>query len=659
MAHLEISDQLLEKINTICDQEGITVEDWLNQQVAIANDEQTSAQTSIDDLKQLLASGSAYVWSVAIDENGVARYTYVSSAVETITGYPLEFYLKDVNNWMNTVHPDDTLRIRAEVAEMVTQLDTTYYQEYRIIRPDQTVRWLGVHILVTDVTNETYRLDGIVFDITQYRMALQDLQKIEARWRSLVANIPSVLFEFDLDGIIQYINYSSTEDQVADILGTHYLDYASPADKIRVPRYVEQVIITGEPVSYETQGIDGTWYSVKVGPVKQDGRVTSILMLLNDISELKQAELNLKNVQYFMDQAERIAKMGSFDWNLVNETIDWSRNLYKVLGLPDSNDQEAFSNIIHPEDFNDVMRDYQELFTNKYTTYQIEYRIVRSDSSVRHVKTVLEPRYNEDGQAERVIGYTQDVTDMRAAKALELERTRLALQLDQERKSAQLRAKLISIISHEFRTPLTIILASISMLANYQDRLSPEKQSQKITSITQQVDYLDQLLDQISTLSKANLGFLEYHPTQTNIADLCKRVIEQMSHAAQDLHEINLELNLQHADVNLDAKLMTHALTNLLSNAIKYSPTGSPIKLQVNETSTKWEFCVIDQGIGIPPEEQEQLREPFNRASNVGNIRGTGLGLSIVDEVAKQHAGHLEIISKVDEGSTFKIILPK
>ena len=221
-----------------------------------------------------------------------------------------------------------------------------------------------------------------------------------------------------------------------------------------------------------------------------------------------------------------------------------------------------------------------------------------------------------------------------------------------------MKEQLLSIISHEFRIPLSIIMSSSAILTKYYDRLPAEQRKEKIANIMRQIHRLDEMLEDVSTLSVGNRGFLQYHPEPTNVISLCHLIIDEIADTMTTNHKLELKCSVQSGQATLDKKLMYHALTNLISNAVKYSSQGGEIKLSVTQTAAEWKFSVEDHGMGIPESDQSALFTPFNRAGNVGNIAGTGLGLFIVREIAERHGGSVRVESQVGVGSTFTIVIP-
>lgn len=270
----------------------------------------------------------------------------------------------------------------------------------------------------------------------------------------------------------------------------------------------------------------------------------------------------------------------------------------------------------------------------------------------------FQPVYMDHSEPSAVQIISHDITERKQAEQLEAERVRLTLQLEKEQAFAAQRARLFSIISHEFRTPMTIIQSSSEILSKYHDQLSHEKRQEKTANITAQIRHLDRMLDEIDMLSQANHGFLNYRPQPIQVEKMCRDVLNHLQDSLQPNRSLTLDVTSKDNIALVDEQLMHHALTNLVSNAIKYSPHGGAIHLAVEQTSDMWLFSVHDSGIGIPEKDKREIFQPFHRASNVGSIKGTGVGLAVVKEVAERHGGSVAFESQVDIGSTFTIFIP-
>lgn len=239
----------------------------------------------------------------------------------------------------------------------------------------------------------------------------------------------------------------------------------------------------------------------------------------------------------------------------------------------------------------------------------------------------------------------------------------LKQKLAQEQELNELKLRLFSMISHEFRTPLTVILASSQLLADVLEPQISKFQLKNLYRIQASTKLMNQLLTDILTLTRAEAGKLECRPTWIDIEAFCLNLLEDLQSSSswqQTLPPPNLEFfsSGRCYKVYLDEKLLYSVLANLLLNAIKYSPTGKPIRLELVCDSSLLTFVVQDQGIGMTPTEQLQVFQPFYRSENVKNTPGTGLGLAVVKKCIELQQGHIRLESELGKGTTFWVTIP-
>ncbi|MHC5726543.1 MAG: PAS domain-containing sensor histidine kinase [Nostoc sp.] len=230
--------------------------------------------------------------------------------------------------------------------------------------------------------------------------------------------------------------------------------------------------------------------------------------------------------------------------------------------------------------------------------------------------------------------------------------------LAKERQFSDLKSRLLTITSHEFRTPLATIHSSAELLEHYRHLWNDERQNTHLRRIQTSVMHITQLLNDLLVLSQDEIGKLELNPTPLNLVEFCRDLIEELQQSDRSQHAIVFSGECQCTEVNLDAKLLRQILSNLFSNCLKYSPIGSTVKFSVTSANHQAIFQTQDSGIGIPPSDIEHIFEPFHRASNAGNIPGMGLGMSIVKQAVDLHGGEITVESAIGAGTTFTVILP-
>ncbi|MEC4814799.1 MAG: ATP-binding protein [Scytonema sp. PMC 1069.18] len=242
----------------------------------------------------------------------------------------------------------------------------------------------------------------------------------------------------------------------------------------------------------------------------------------------------------------------------------------------------------------------------------------------------------------------------------EIERQQAEVQkriLVQEKELSELKLCFFSMASHEFRTPLSLILGSAQLLMEDTQNWSLEKKHTNLERIQSAARIMNQLLSDMLTLTKAEVGQLEFAPALIDVESFCLNLIEDFRVLNEPNYQIEFISSRYCASAYLDEKLLYSILSNLLSNAIKYSPQGGTIQFRLSCTRQEIIFQVEDQGIGIPVDAQQNLYKPFYRANNVGTTVGTGLGLAVVKKCVDLHQGQVEVDSKVGVGTTVTVRL--
>ena len=245
--------------------------------------------------------------------------------------------------------------------------------------------------------------------------------------------------------------------------------------------------------------------------------------------------------------------------------------------------------------------------------------------------------------------------DLSARKRAEEE---LRTALVQEKELSRLKTNFVNLVSHEFRTPLGVILSSTDILASYQDRLSKEQRADHLQDIRHATRHMASLMEEVLLLGRVEAGKMQCHPHSFNLNEFCKRLIEEQLSASTAKCLVVLNFTAGEDTVLGDEGLLRHILANLLSNAIKYSKGGSDVSLSVFRQGRNALFEVCDQGIGIPQQDQARLFEAFHRGQNVRDIPGTGLGMVIVKRCVDLHGGTISLKSQPGHGTTVAFAIP-
>jgi PAS domain S-box-containing protein len=245
--------------------------------------------------------------------------------------------------------------------------------------------------------------------------------------------------------------------------------------------------------------------------------------------------------------------------------------------------------------------------------------------------------------------------DITQRKRAEVEMLRA---LAREKELSQLKSNFVSMVSHEFRTPLAIIQSSAELLREFYVKMQPAERNEQLESITGNTRRMAGMMEEILVLSRLEAGKLEFRPSALDLDTFCRRVVDEVLSATNRRCTIELSLRAGLPQAHADERLLQHILTNLLSNAVKYSEPGACVRFTVERDSAEV-LCVIrDEGIGIPENDQQMLFTAFHRCANVGSRAGTGLGLLLVKRCVELHRGQMRIESKVGQGTKVTVRLP-
>ncbi len=231
-------------------------------------------------------------------------------------------------------------------------------------------------------------------------------------------------------------------------------------------------------------------------------------------------------------------------------------------------------------------------------------------------------------------------------------------ELQSERELSRLKSNFVSMVSHEFRTPLGVIRAAGESLTRYFDRLSNSQRVELLEDIAKSTQRMNDLIEEVLLLGKVEAGRMECRPAPTDLAALCRRILTEIGTATHNVCPIEFNVPERMPALKLDEGLVVIILSNLISNAVKYSPPGRVVRLEARCDPRQVIMEVCDEGIGIPAEDRASLFKSFHRAANVGQIPGTGLGLTIVKRCVELHGGTVSFESRPGVGTRFTVQLP-
>lgn len=478
------------------------------------------------------------------------------------------------------------------------------------------------------------------------------LQTSEDRLRSVVTNAPVILFALNRDGIFTLSEGSGLailKLKPGEAVGQSVFELFAQADG-----FLEEVrrALAGEAFTSISRGRGLAFETRYMPQYDANGQFIGTTAVSVDVLSRIQAEEAYRTlVETSMQglvilQDRRIVFTNQALVDLTGYSME------QLLALT----QEQTLGLVHPDDRAAIARRLQDREDGKTIPSRAEVRMMRKDGAVRWIEMYSTSIEYRGKFAVQVVAL--DVTERKQMEAAMIETETLRLALRQERELKELKSRFISMVSHQFRTPLSVISTTGYLLENYHDRLPPEKREDYFGKIRSQIDRLDELIENVLTISEKEEKGLPFAPSMIDLEAFCREMTAEIQLTSAALHQLVFTATGDFSAVMVDVKLLRHILSNLLSNAIKYSPNGGEVDFDLKQQDDDAVFQISDAGIGISTDDQKHLFEPFHRGQNVGGIKGSGLGLKIVKDFVDVHGGAITCVSEVGKGTTFTVRLP-
>ncbi len=494
--------------------------------------------------------------------------------------------------------------------------------------------------LVTDRKGEILGYVTINRDITTELVS-------EGRLSAIVESSDDAIVSKSLDGVIRTWNKAAEKMfgySAGEAIGKNIVLIIPPELRQEEKEIISQLKKGKRIHHFETVRVGKSGkkinVSLTISPVRNNaGVIIGASKIARDITETKRTELALIESEERLRMAFEAGQIGVWDWDMVNDKLYWTDNVYKIHGV----DKESFrltlknyKELIHPDDKKNFEEAVLEAIRGK-KAFNHDMRIVGKDG-MHWISTSATVFYDKNNNPLRMLGATSDITKQK--------------QLDQEK------SDFLSMASHELKTPLTSMKIFIDLLKR-QQTIDTEKGVYYVDRIKDQADRLGELTNDLLDVSRIETGKLKLSKDLFELNSLIEETVESLQPFTQK-HKINIYHNGPIKVVG-DKYRIYQVLINFLTNAIKYSPQSEKILVKIDEKQKEIVVSVKDFGIGIKKEEQDKI---FNRLYQVSDPEektypGLGLGLFISKEIIDRHQGKIWVESIKGKGSTFFFSLPK
>ncbi|MFN8361166.1 MAG: PAS domain-containing protein [Candidatus Kapaibacterium sp.] len=601
---------------------------------------------------------------IITDKHGAIEW--VNEAFTEISGYKLpEVITKKPGDILQG--PETDLETVRYMHNQIKHLET-FSCEVINYRKDGTPYWVRIQAQpIFDLQGNLTQYFAIEEDISDSKRMMIDIKTTNARLRTLVGNLSDGVLLENEHRIIEIINNRFCElfgipVSPEVLVGTDCSQAAEQAKGLFVneQEFVERVeTLLRERVQVfgdELELKDGRWFDRDFIPIFQEDTYLGHLWVYTDITDRKRYNSTLRQQREFYENIlNKIpSDIAVFDnehhYLFVNPIGIKNKELREwIIGKTDYDYCEYRNRPIAIADGRRAL--YNAVMESKELKIWEE-EVVRPDGEKDIFLRYMYPVLDEKSNVTMLIGYGINITDRKKAEK------EIADALSRQQELNELKSRFVSMISHEFRTPLSTILSSAQLLEKYWDTFTEEKRKKHFPKIEIAVSRMTALLDDVLFIGRTDSNKAVFSPKLLNIKSYCLDVIEEVSMSGYGTDRVDFEFEGTGEEVLADDKLLRHILVNLLSNALKYSPKSEQVDFTVHTMAESMRFQVRDRGIGIPADDQTRLFEVFHRASNVGTVHGTGLGLSIVKRSVDIHGGTITVESTEGAGTTFTVELP-
>lgn len=602
---------------------------------------------------------------MAITSPETLRWVKFNDRLCEIFGYSREELLHIT--WTEITHPDDLDLDMAEYEKVIRGETEGYVIDKRFIRKDGRIIYATIDVKC--IRNPDRTVDffmATVQDISDRKNAEHALQKLneelerrieertaeltksEARNFAILQALPDLLLILKPDGTCLECITPAINDKSKYLPIEHHISEVLPPETLATQLQIyEKAIATGELQIYEHQlsKFGKTVYEeVRISPYGKD----QLLVVVRDITDRKLAEKALLKSDTHLKIAQRIGKLGSWEYDLNTAELTWTDEIFRIYGVEPSPAPPSYDDLklyIHPDDWEHFNNTVQNAI-NFAQAYDLEHRVIHPDGAIIYVLAKGEMVYDSSGQLTHIIGTAMDISDRKLAESQIL---KTAHQL--ENTNRELESFSYS-VSHDLRAPLRHINGFVSALQQHlkkDESLNDPKVSHYLQVIQKSSQKMGDLIDGLLTLSRYGRRSLELK--QVSIRELVDEAIEIVR------SDPNFNPLTEFAIGDLptvvgDRTLLQQVFHNLIGNAVKFSRNQPNPLIQIDSLPNAT-ITIKDNGVGFQMEYADKLFGAFQRLHTDREFEGTGIGLAIVQRIVQRSGGSIWAESSPNQGATF------
>jgi len=598
-----------------------------------------------------------------LDADG--HYQYFSPSCERVLGYrPDELIGRSSASF---IPPDDLPDIEQHYLSITKLREMSFSFQHRFLHKSGEYIWLETHSTNTyNAEGEVISIVSISREITAQKLEIDELAEREALFRLLAEYTSDLIGRLDPDGTVTYISPQIKDIlgyEASEIKGTRLFDKLHPDDVEQAWTNFQRIV--DEPfqqlplTEYRLQHRDGHYIWLEgTGRAVIDaetGKARYVVGLNRDITERKaqrdaliESEARFRLLaEYANDMIALHDKEGNFIYVSPSCRLLLGYEQDELIGL-------NYKALIHPEDLASFSSNiYFKTLDDSTIITKEDYRYKHKDGYFVWIETTARLAIKHT-----LMGESVRVSISRSIDKRKLAQIQLKENLKRERELNQQKLRFIEVITHEFRTPLTVILSSGELLDEHLEKLSPEQMRKHIQKIIHQTIYTREIMDGVLLIAQSEVKRLKAAWERVEIVSVAQGCFDQVYSRRIGGQQANFESHWDKLTIYSDERLLEQVIINLLDNAFKYTPAAGSILFRLDEEDAHLVITVSDTGIGIPEDEQARLFEPFTRGSNNSDISSVGIGLSIVQRSVDAMDGYVKVDSKLGAGTTFRVYLP-